>query len=135
MRSAQPGEQLRQGRHPQPAAGLRQPRLRRRRTTLRDHPHRPGPRLPRLAHPTSPQARHTNRQYVYTYPSRKAIKAVTAKVKTICRRNVNQPLPTLIRQLNPALRAWGADFRPEVSAAAFADLAVLPTDVGNAILK
>jgi len=47
----------------------------------------------------------------------------TAKVKTICRRNVNQPLQVLIRQLNPALRGWCAYFRPGVSAAAFADLA------------
>ncbi len=55
--------------------------------------------------------------------SRKAVKAVTVKVKTICRRNVNQPLQTLIRQLNPALRGWCAYFRPGVSAAAFAGLA------------
>jgi RNA-directed DNA polymerase len=67
--------------------------------------------------------RGTNRSYVYTYPSRKAIKAVTLKVKTICRRNVNQPLPALIRQLNPALRGWCAYFKPGVSAATFADLA------------
>ena len=65
----------------------------------------------------------TNRYYVYTYPSWKAIKAVTLKVKTICRRNVNQPLQTLIRQLNPALRGWCAYFRPGVSSVAFSDLA------------
>jgi RNA-directed DNA polymerase len=46
--------------------------------------------------------RGTNRYYVYTYPSRKAIKAVTLKVKTICRRNVNQPLQTLIGRLKQA---------------------------------
>ena len=67
--------------------------------------------------------RGTSRYYIYTYPSRKAVKAVTAKVKTIFRRNVNQPLQTLIRQLNPALRGWCAYFRPGVSAATFADLA------------
>jgi RNA-directed DNA polymerase len=67
--------------------------------------------------------RGTSRYYVYTYPSRKAVKAVRAKVKAIFRRNVNQPLQTLIRQLNPALRGWCAYFRPGVSAAAFADLA------------
>ena len=66
--------------------------------------------------------RGTNRYYVYTYPSRKAIKAVTVKVKTICRRNVNQPLQVLIRQLNPALRGWCAYFKPGVSAATFANL-------------
>ena len=67
--------------------------------------------------------RGTSRYYVYTYPSRKAVKAVTAKVKAICRRSINQPLQTLIRQLNPALRGWCAYFRPGVSAATFADLA------------
>ena len=67
--------------------------------------------------------RGTNRYYVYTYPSRKAIKAVTLKVKTICRRNVNQPLQTLIGRLNPALRGWCAYFKPGVSSVAFSDLA------------
>ena len=67
--------------------------------------------------------RGTNRYYVYTYPSRKAIKAVTFKVKTICRRNVNQPFQTLIGRLNPALRGWCAYFKPGVSSVAFSDLA------------
>jgi RNA-directed DNA polymerase len=67
--------------------------------------------------------RGTSRYYVYTYPSRKAVKAVTTKVKTIFRRNVNQPLQTLIRQVNPALRGWCAYFRPGVSAATFSALA------------
>jgi RNA-directed DNA polymerase len=67
--------------------------------------------------------RGTNRYYVYTYPSGKAIKAVTLKVKTICRRNVNQPLQTLLGRLNPALRGWCAYFRPGVSSVAFSDLA------------
>jgi hypothetical protein len=58
-----------------------------------------------------------NRHYVYTYPFAKAIKAVTATVKTICRRTVNQPLQTLIRQLN--LRCGAGYFRPGVSAATF----------------
>ena len=48
--------------------------------------------------------RGTSRVLRLHLPVRKAIKAVTVKVKTICRRNVNQPLQTLIRQLNPALR-------------------------------
>ena len=38
--------------------------------------------------------RGTNKHYVYTYPSRKAIKAVALKVKAICRRNVNAATPT-----------------------------------------
>jgi RNA-directed DNA polymerase len=63
--------------------------------------------------------RGTNRRYVYTYPSRKALKAVTGKVKTRCRQNTNLPLETLLRQLNSVLRGWTAYFRPGVSSIAF----------------
>jgi RNA-directed DNA polymerase len=63
--------------------------------------------------------RGTNRCYVYTYPSHKAVKAVTGKVKTRCRQNLNLPLETLLRQLNPVLRGWTAYFRPGVSSIAF----------------
>ena len=63
--------------------------------------------------------RGTNRRYVYTYPSRKAVKAATGKVKTRCRQNTNLPLETLLRQLNPVLRGWTAYFRPGVSSIAF----------------
>jgi RNA-directed DNA polymerase len=59
------------------------------------------------------------RKYVYTYPARKAIKAVTAKVKAICRQDVNLPLEVLLHRLNPALRGWCTYFRPGVSAVAF----------------
>ena len=63
--------------------------------------------------------RGTSRYYVYTYPSHKAVKAVTGKVKTRCRQNLNLPLETLLRQLNPVLRGWTAYFRPGVSSIAF----------------
>jgi RNA-directed DNA polymerase len=63
--------------------------------------------------------RGTSRCYVYTYPSHKAVKAVTGKVKTRCRQNLNLPLETLLRQLNPVLRGWTAYFRPGVSSIAF----------------
>src|SRR5689334_11672124 len=62
----------------------------------------------------------TTRYYVYTYPSRKAIMAVTRKVKTLCRRmGTNQPLDALLLALNQSLRGWCAYFRPGVSHAAF----------------
>ena len=35
--------------------------------------------------------RGTNRRYVYTYPARKAVKAVTGKVKTLCRQDGHEP--------------------------------------------
>jgi len=64
-----------------------------------------------------------DRHYVYTYPSRKAVKAVTGKVKTACREmDTGQPLDALLRQLNPALQGWCAYFRPGVSSRAFAYL-------------
>ena len=63
------------------------------------------------------------RQYVYTYPARKSVRAVTGKVKMLCRRmDTNQPLDALLRQLNPALRGWCAYFRPGVSSATFSYL-------------
>ncbi|MGW0633845.1 reverse transcriptase domain-containing protein [Streptomyces sp. NPDC002758] len=67
--------------------------------------------------------RGTSKQYVYTYPSRKAVQAVTAKVKTICRETgTNQPLDALLLRLNPALKGWCVYFRPGVSSAAFSYL-------------
>ncbi len=64
--------------------------------------------------------RGTNRHYVYTYPARKAIMAVTGKVKRLCRRmGTNQPLDALLHRLNQMLRGWCAYFRPGVSHAAF----------------
>jgi RNA-directed DNA polymerase len=64
--------------------------------------------------------RGTDRCYVYTYPSRKAVKAVTGKVKTVCRRmDTGQPLDALLIQLNWTLRGWCGYFRPGVSSATF----------------
>jgi RNA-directed DNA polymerase len=67
--------------------------------------------------------RGTSRHYVYTYPARKSLRAVMAKVKTLCRQvGVNQPLDDLLRRLNPAMRGWCAYFRPGVSSVTFSYL-------------
>jgi RNA-directed DNA polymerase len=67
--------------------------------------------------------RGSDRRYVYTYPARKAVKAVTGKVKTICRTtDTNLPLDALLSRLNPALRGWCVYFRPGVSTDAFSYL-------------
>ncbi len=67
--------------------------------------------------------RGSDRQYVYTYPARKAVKAVTGKVKTICRTtDTNLPLDALLSRLNPALQGWCVYFRPGVSTDAFSYL-------------
>jgi RNA-directed DNA polymerase len=65
-----------------------------------------------------------DRQYVYTYPAKKALRAICAKVKTICRTtNIDQPLSVLLHRLNPALRGWCTYFRPGVSSKTFGYLA------------
>jgi RNA-directed DNA polymerase len=64
--------------------------------------------------------RGTDRHYVYTYPSRKAVKAAMVKVRTWCRTlDTNQPLDALLLQLNRQLKGWCEYFRPGVSHAAF----------------
>ncbi len=64
--------------------------------------------------------RGTNKSYVYTYPSRKAVKAVMAKVKAQCHKTgTDLPLDALLVQLNRMLRGWCAYFRSGVSSAAF----------------
>ena len=51
----------------------------------------------------------TTRYYVYTYPARKALRAVMDKVKTLCRRTgPDLPLEALLIQLNRILRGWCA---------------------------
>lgn len=67
--------------------------------------------------------RGTDRYYVYTYPSKKAVLAVKRKIKTLCRQvEVNQPLDDLLRRLNAMLRGWCGYFRAGVSSAVFAYL-------------
>jgi RNA-directed DNA polymerase len=61
----------------------------------------------------------TSQRFVYTYPAKKAVKAVMAKVKAISRRNNNEPLAVLLRQINPVLHGWAAYFRFGVSSATF----------------
>nr|BEK64499.1 group II intron reverse transcriptase/maturase [Kitasatospora purpeofusca] len=64
--------------------------------------------------------RGTDRQYIYTYPARKSVRSVTAKVKELTnRQNVGLPLTTLLHRLNQVLRGWCAYFRPGVSNVAF----------------
>jgi RNA-directed DNA polymerase len=65
----------------------------------------------------------TNRQYVYTYPAKKALREATAKVRAVCRETgANQPLDLLLDRLNPAVRGWCVYFRPGVSSATFSYL-------------
>jgi RNA-directed DNA polymerase len=64
--------------------------------------------------------RGTNKHYVYTIPSRKAIQKVKDKVKAKTYRSTrNQDLKELILSLNRSLRGWANYFRHGVSKAVF----------------
>ncbi len=62
------------------------------------------------------------RRYVYTYPSKRSLAAVKAKVREITRSGHNQTLAQLLHRLNPVLRGWCAYFRCGVSSQTFAYL-------------
>jgi RNA-directed DNA polymerase len=65
--------------------------------------------------------RGTSQHYVYVYPSKKAVQAVKAKIKTLCREQVavSQPLDDLLRRLNAMVRGWCGYFRHGVASATF----------------
>ena len=65
------------------------------------------------------QKRGAAKRYVYTYPSKNALQAIKAKVRTISRQNRNQPLAVLLHRLNLALRGWCVYFRHGCSARTF----------------
>jgi RNA-directed DNA polymerase len=58
-------------------------------------------------------------RHVYTYPSKKAVWAVTGKVRTLSKQHHNLPLAAVLHTINPVLRGWTAYFRPGVSSIAF----------------
>jgi RNA-directed DNA polymerase len=59
---------------------------------------------------------------VYTYPSKKALASVMAKVRTITARGKHRTLADLLRLLNRVLRGWCNYFRVGVSAQTFSYL-------------
>jgi RNA-directed DNA polymerase len=61
-----------------------------------------------------------NKRYVYVYPAKKALAAVAAKIKALCRQDKNLPLQALLYQLNSMLRGWTAYFRYGCSSKTFA---------------
>ena len=61
----------------------------------------------------------TNRRYVYTYPSKKALASVKDKVRNVCRQDTHLPLEVLLHRLNRVLRGWTAHFRFGVAHATF----------------
>jgi RNA-directed DNA polymerase len=65
------------------------------------------------------QQRGSTRRYVYTYPSKKALAAVKAKVRALTKAMRNQPLRVLLHRLNWVLRGWTTYFRHGSSSATF----------------
>jgi RNA-directed DNA polymerase len=63
--------------------------------------------------------RGTNQHYLYTYPSKKALLSVTARVRLLTRGSKNRTLSVLLHRLNPVLRGWAAYFKHGVSKATF----------------
>lgn len=63
--------------------------------------------------------RGSNKAYVYTWPSKKALASIKAKVKTISKQGINSELSDLLRRLNGVLRGWTNYFRHGVSKATF----------------
>jgi RNA-directed DNA polymerase len=61
----------------------------------------------------------TNKRFVYTWPSRKSLSSIMAKVKAISRQGTSHSLSDLLSRLNPALRGWTTYFRYGVSKATF----------------
>jgi hypothetical protein len=63
--------------------------------------------------------RGTKKAFVYTWPSKKALASIKAKVKTISRQGLNNTLSDLLRRMNQMLRGWTNYFRHGVSKATF----------------
>ncbi len=64
--------------------------------------------------------RGTAKRFVYTYPSKAALRAMTSRVRRISKEvPTNETLATLLRRMNPALRGWTNYHRHGVSKATF----------------
>jgi len=58
-------------------------------------------------------------RFVYTWPSKKALASIKARVREITRQGTNHPLAHILNQLNLAVRGWTNYFRHGVSARTF----------------
>ncbi len=68
------------------------------------------------------QRRGAVKRFVYTYPSKKALASIKAKVRNMTRGSTDQSLSVLLHRLNPVLRGWTNYFRHGVSKATFSYL-------------
>ncbi|MGO9660582.1 MAG: group II intron maturase-specific domain-containing protein [Acidimicrobiales bacterium] len=63
--------------------------------------------------------RGANKVVVYTWPAKRALASIKAKVKTITTQGTHHLLTDLLHQLNPVPRGWTAYFRHGVPRATF----------------
>ena len=63
--------------------------------------------------------RGSGKPTVYTYPSKKSLARVKAKVRSMTQRDHHQPLAVLLYRLAPVVRGWVNYFRHGVSKATF----------------
>ena len=61
----------------------------------------------------------TTARHVYTYPSKKALRAICDKVRTLSHQDANLSLAALLHTINPVLRGWCQYFQPGVSSITF----------------
>ena len=59
---------------------------------------------------------------VYTYPSKKSLASIKAKIRVLTRRAAHRTLTDLLRRINPVIRGWCAYFQHGVSKATFSYL-------------
>ena len=63
--------------------------------------------------------RGSTKAFVYSWPSKKALASIMAKIKAVTRQGTHQPLSDLLRQINAALRGWTVYFRHGASKQTF----------------
>jgi RNA-directed DNA polymerase len=63
--------------------------------------------------------RGSRKRFIYTYPSKKALASIKAKVRAVTRQNTNQPLSKILAQLNAILRGWTNYHKHGASSATF----------------
>ncbi|MGE0067875.1 MAG: reverse transcriptase domain-containing protein [Microbacteriaceae bacterium] len=61
----------------------------------------------------------TGKKAIYTYPSKKSLRSIMDKVRTLTRRRAHRTLADLLRRINPTLRGWCNYFRRGVSSRTF----------------
>ena len=89
------------------------------RPVLRGPGHSNAPRLPDGSAIQRHRKKGSDKLTVYTYPSKKALLSITAKVRTLTDKAQHHSLADLLGRLNAVLRGWCGYFRHGVSKATF----------------